>query len=213
MLRQIAAKWRLLLTIGLTFSLLIMVCLISGCDEEGLPFVVSVHPLYLESDNESDPLLVGNWVDEEDNVTFVFEPAADCDYKLTVIEKEGDKSAKGEFDAHLVRLGGTWFLDILPTEMQGGSDFYRTHFIRVHTMARVSLKHDELQMAFLSTGWLKQQFTDKTVDLNHEVIEGTPFLTAPTEELQSLVDRYSHDEEAFPEPLLLHRVEGQKEEE
>ena len=188
--------------------------LISGCDEDpGSPFVLSVHPLYLESDAEFDPTLLGKWVDSDGDVTFHFETSPDPVYKLKVVERNSEATVTGEFKAHLVRIGNTWFLDIFPEEKEGGSEFYRTHFVRAHTFARVQIDHDSLQVSFLASTWLKQRFDDKTVDTAHEVIEGTPVLTATTEELQSLVDRFAKDDEAFPDPLVLKLIQEQKGEE
>lgn len=202
-----------LLIVGPAVAVMSLGLLATGCDDDaGNPFVLSIHPLYIEVDLDFDPTLVGKWVDEEGDVTFIFEKSGNQEYKLTVVEREDKEQSKGEFDAHLVRLGGSWFLDIYPKSLQGGSEFYWTHFIRAHTIARLWIEGDSVKMAFLSSNWLKKRFEDKSVDAAHEIIEGAPILTDTTEDVQNLVDRFANDEEAFPDPLVLQRTEQEGEE-
>lgn len=201
-----------LLVIGAVAAVMSLGLLFSGCDDSGSPFALSIHSLYTEVDLDFEPALLGNWVDDEGDVTFTFEKSADREYKLTVSEGDGREESKGEFEGHLVQLGGAWFLDIYPKNLGGGSEFHRAHFIPAHTIARLWIERDNVKMAFLSAGWLKERIEDKSVDAAHEIAEGTPVLTCTTEELQYLVDLYANDEAAFSDPLVLVRAKKESEE-
>ena len=181
--------------------------LASGCDDGGSPFVLSIHPLYTKLDLNFEPVLLGNWIDDQGDASFIFEKSAELEYKLTVIERDGQQESKGEFEAHLVRLGGTEFLDIYPKSLEGGSEFYRAHLIPAHTIARLTAEPDKVSLAFLSGDWLKKRIEDKSVDAAHESAAGTLILTCGTDDLQHLVDLYANDAAAFPDPLDLQRTE------
>jgi hypothetical protein len=181
--------------------------LASGCDDGGSPFALSIHPLYTKLDLDFDPILLGNWVDDQGDVSFIFEKSAELEYKLTVIEKDGQQESKAEFEAHLVQLGGSDFLDIYPRALEGSSEFYRAHLIPAHTIALLTVEPDKVNLAFLSADWLKKHIEDKSVDAAHESVAGTLILTCATEDLQHLVDLYANDGTAFPDPLDLQRAE------
>lgn len=187
--------------------------LASGCDDGGSPFVLSIHPLYTKVDLDSDPVLLGNWVDDQGDVSFIFEKAADQGYSLTVVERDGQQESKAEFEAHLVRLGGADFLDIYPKSLEGDSEFHRAHFIPAHTIAHLSVEPDGMKVAFLSADWLKKRIEDKSVDAVHESAAGKLILTCTTEDLRDLVDLYANDGEAFLDPLDLQRAVEKKKEE
>lgn len=204
---------RRLMSIASVVAFLFIGLLASGCDEGGSPFALSIHPLYTKLDLDFDPVLLGNWVDDQGDVSFIFEKSAKLEYKLTVIEKDGQQESKEEFESHLVRLGGADFLDIYPNSLEGGSEFYRAHLIPAHTIARLTVEPDKVSLAFLSADWLKKHIEDKSVDAAHESVAGTLILTCATDDLQHLVDLNANDGAAFPDPLDLQRAEEKTQEE
>ena len=176
-----------------------------GCDAPANPFVMSLQPLYTKSDLETDRRLPGVWTDKDGEVTFSFEEGTDQQYQLTIKESEEGRDLSGEFEAHLVRLGGTWFLDLFPKGASEGDEFYRMHFLRAHSIARVEITEDSIKMAFLNASWLMEKTKEKNVDTPHEDVDGTPVLTGTTQEVQDFVFLYGNDDEAFAEPLSLER--------
>ena len=185
----------------------------SGCDDGGSPFVLSIHPLYTKLDLDFDPVLLGSWVDDQGDVSFIFEKSAAPAYKLTIVERDGRQESKAEFEAHLVRLVGADFLDIYPKSLEGGSEFQRAHFIPAHTIAHLNVEPDGITIAFLSADWLEKRIEDRSVDPAHENAAGTLILTCATDDLQHLVDLYANDGAAFPDPLDLQRAEEKTKEE
>lgn len=176
----------------------------AGCDsDEGSPLVLALQPLYTTADLDTDARLLGCWTDQDGEVTFIFEPGVERNYKLKVIQIEAGREFTGEFTASLVRLGSDWFLDLYPNELQGGSDFFQWHFLRTHTFIRIEIDSDSLSIACLSGQWLRKRLEDKSVDTPHEVLHGAAVLTGTTWELQDLVYRYAHSGEAFADPLNL----------
>src|SRR6266496_5434580 len=102
----------------LTF-VLIALCSITGC----IP--TSINPLYTEQDLAFDPALVGVWHSEGDSKeTWTFEKAGVTEYKSVYTEEDGKT---GRFEAHLLNLGNTRFLDFFPDE-SGIEDMNRSGF-------------------------------------------------------------------------------------
>ncbi|OLB30215.1 MAG: hypothetical protein DMG41_17775 [Acidobacteria bacterium] len=206
--------WRWTRLLGAALALVSIV--LTGCDSDGNPFVVSLQPLYTQLDLDADSRLNGTWSDEEGDVTFSFEQGKEKgkekEYKLVVKEKDGDKEVSGEFDARVVRLGVFWFLDIYPRSSKEGSDFYSVHFMRAHTIARLEIKQDSIQMAFLSASWLKAKIQEKSVDTPYVKADDALLLTGTTEEVQALVSCHANDDEAFADPLLLEKQRVEEEE-
>jgi hypothetical protein len=193
--------------IGATLALVSIVP--TGCDGDGSPFVTSLQPFYTQLDLEADFRLNETWTDKEGDVTFAFEQGREKgkekEYELVVKEKDGERQVSGKFDVRLVRQGAFWFLDIYPKNSEGMSEFYRMHFIRSHTIARVEMKQDSIQMAFLSASWLEAKIKENSVDTPYLKTDEALLLTGTTEELQELVFRYANDDQAFADPLLLER--------
>lgn len=185
----------------------------TGCDGDGAPFVVSLKPFYTQLDLEADPRLNGTWSDKEGDVTFLFVEGKEKEneYKLVVKEKNGEREESGEFEARVVRLGSYYFLDIYPESGREGSEFYRLHFTRAHTISRVEIKEGSIQLAFLSASWLKTKMDEKSVDTPCVEVDDGLLLTGTTEEVQELVFSHATDDEAFADPVLLEKREAETE--
>ncbi len=179
----------------------------AGCDDLGNSFVVSLQPFYTKLDLEADPGLAGTWKDQEGDVSFTFEEGAKKEYTMVVKEREGGQETSGEFEAHLMRLGGSWFIDLFPKNTSSrGDEFYRSLSFRGHSIARVELGQDSMKMAFMSGSWLSARIKEKSIDTPHEKADGSLLLTGTTEEVQELANLYANDEKAFAEPLTLERT-------
>jgi hypothetical protein len=178
---------------------------LSGCDDISNPLVVSLQPFYTDADVETDARLIGSWTNAEGEVTFTFEPGQESGYKLTVREKDGEREATSEFEAHLTHFGSFRFVDFYPGSIGTKSEFYGLHLLRGHSLARIEHGQDSLELKFFNANWLEEKFEEKSADMPHLSTSGTLLLTGTTEELQELVYPYSTDEEAFVEPLKLQQ--------
>ena len=74
--------------------------------------VSDLHPLYNDSDNVAEPLLVGKWLppDANDKGFIAFEKASGTGY--TMILDDQDSGFTDRYDCRLVRLGGNLFADL-----------------------------------------------------------------------------------------------------
>jgi len=178
----------------------------AGCDDSGNPFVVSLQPFYTNADLEADPALIGTWKDKEGDVSFTFEVGTEKEFTLVVKEREGEQETSGEFEAHLMRLGGWWFIDFFPKNNSGEEEFHRVHFFRGHSIARVELGQDSMQIAFLNANWLSARIEEKSIDTPHEMADGSLLLTGTIQEVQELAYFYANDEKAFADPFPLERA-------
>jgi hypothetical protein len=198
-------RWKWLLVAALAVGSIVT----TGCDGDGALFVVSLQPVYTQLDLEADSRLNGMWSDKEGDVTFSFEQATENgkanEYKLVVKEKNGEQEESGEFEVRVVRLGTCHFLDIYPQSSKEGSDFYRLHFTRAHTFARLEINEDSIQLAFLSASWLEAKMDEKSVDTPCVKVDDELLLTGTTEEVQEFVFSYASNDEAFANPVLLER--------
>lgn len=182
----------------------------AGCEDSVNPFVVSLQPFYTKADLETDRRLPGTWIDKDEDVTFTFELGEENEYLVTVKEREGGQELSSEFEAHLVRLGATWYLDFFPKSIREGDEFYRIHFLRAHSLARVEIREDSVQMAFLNSGWLRKKIEGNTADTPHEKVDGSLLLTGTTDEVQKLAFFFGNDDEAFADPLSLERQRAEE---
>jgi hypothetical protein len=177
-----------------TLSLLgLLVLLIAGC-------VRSFHPLYTEKDLILDQTIVGTWIDNDNNV-WTFLKGKDKSYELVYTEK----NSPAKFSAHLVKLGKYLFLDLAPGESGIDNGFFSAHLIPVHTISRIWVYPDSVQLSLFDNGWLKEMIDKKRLSIAHERQGDSIILTAPTTELQKLVTKFANDKKAFPEPGVLRR--------
>jgi hypothetical protein len=183
--------------------------MMSGCDDGG-GFVLSLEPSYTPADLESDQALVGAWTTTEGDATFTFEQGEGQEYRVVVKEKDEGRESSAEFEAHLMRLGALWFIDFLPNGEAGGSAFYQMHFLRAHSIARIQLSQDALQMAFFDATWLQKKIDEKAVNISHHKTDRTVLLTSTTEEVQQLLFLHGNEDGAFPDPMTLTRPEVQQ---
>jgi hypothetical protein len=190
---------KVLLPVTLALSLM-------GCGDIDNPLVHSLQPLFTDQDVDFDPALVGTF--QEETLTFTFKKSGDTAYDLMLTEKEGEQETSGAFDAHLVRLGGFWFLDFYPAnpDLSAAGDFYRFHLIRGHSIARIWIEGNVVRIALLDSEWVKKCIDEKRLDIKHEIFDDEILLTDTTLAFQDLASRNGNDEEAFAHILRLKRL-------
>jgi hypothetical protein len=184
---------------------LVALCGVTSC----IP--TSVNPLYSGQDLLFDPALIGVWRGEGDSKeTWAFEKAGDKEYKFVYTEEDGKT---GQFEAHLLKLGNTQFLDFFPDESGieeiNRSGFYKVHLLRTHSFLKVTRIEPALQMASLDLKWLRE-FLEKNPKAirHHKIGEGDDaqiVLTDSTPELRKFVEKHLKTEGAFGEPINLKR--------
>lgn len=183
--------------------------LLAGC-------IPSVNPFYTEKDLVFDPQLVGNWQPkEEPSARYQFEQLKDKSYKMTLIEEKGKK---GEFAAHLFKLGKEQFLDIVPLKCdyaETQADLVGFAMFPGHLLLRAPQIGPELQLAAFDYDWLKKYLDENPKALaHHEEEDGVVLgnteerivLTAGTKDLQRFVLAHLAEGQLFKPAGALVRV-------
>ena len=171
--------------------------LLAGC------WTLSIEPLYTEETLTYTDDLVGTWgnPDDPDDETSTFLPESDSTYRL-IIKEEGEPD--GVFEAHLVRLDGRLYLDLLPEEPECGGELYVSHMLPAHSFWLTSLEGHALSLDILDPDWIKENIDAGRVAIDHVRRDDAVVLTASTPELQQFV--IAHADSAFTgEPLVLER--------
>lgn len=182
-----------------------MALTLCGCEP-----VLSLHPLFDDSEGVFEPGLLGNWIDSDGlkmelrtrmPAAYTLQRPEAGIYTLILVD---DKENEHLFYAQLGRLGNALFLDVRP------ENYDELFQVPAHGFFKVRLEKDALELAFLDDTRVKQMVRENKVKLGHEwILHDDILLTAPTKELQSLVVEYAADTEAFS-PVRFHRpVNGQ----
>jgi hypothetical protein len=166
-------------------------------------YVQSLQPLHTDAVVTFDAELVGTWVAEEDEA-FVFTLIDTTRGSYTLLCDESGVTAR--FEAVLVEMDGTTFLDILPEEPASENGFYKDHLLRVHNILRLQRNVDTLLVSDFDAEWLTTMLATKKIAIDHVPLDGAVLLTAPTASLQTLVRKYAKAPEAFSEPVRLVRM-------
>lgn len=164
--------------------------------------IPSLHPLYTEEDLGFDPALVGAWAAQEGKEVWRFENSDGKAYWLTY----SSDGKVAHFDARLLWLNETLFLDLYPAELGQGNEFYRAHFVPAHTFYRASLRGDRLRLWTLNPDKLKKRLDVGAAKLAHEKVGDGLLLTAFTKELQRFMLTVLEEPEMFSE--LYHEDGG-----
>lgn len=181
-----------------------LAALMGGC----VP-VMSLHPLYSQDKHEVvfDEELLGVWRSEDMNTTWHFsrQDEAEKTYRLVFSDKDGKK---GVFVVHLLKLDGKLFLDVFPAEFPCEEDSskwpYNSVFLMpAHTFIKVDSIEPKLELRLTDDEKLKKLLEEEPRAIKHEIVEGTPVLTASTKELQQFLKKYADDDRLFDKPGVL----------
>ncbi len=173
--------------------------LVAGC-------IPSLNPFYTETDVVFDPRLLGEWHtkgDTNDVQTWKFEKAETNAYSLVITDK-GDK--QGKLDAHLFKLNGEFFLDLIPSECNyapGQADIIAASMFPGHLLMRVSQLEPTLQLAYCDYDWLAKHLEANPEALAHHKEQHSLVLTPQTRALQAFV--IQHLNELFQKPEEFER--------
>ena len=158
----------------------------------------SIFPLFTQDDLVYKPELVGTWTNENDN-DLTFQKVGEMNYyKVNALGKNGNSEA---YSVRLGQVGKYWFIDSYPTKSGGDH-----HFIASHIISKIELKGDTMRLSSLEEDWLKEMIDEKKLTIAHVQRGSDLFLTATTEELQSLILKCAGDEKAFPQPDVFVRA-------
>jgi len=185
----------------------VVLCL-AGC-------LTTLHPIFTAKDLITDPRLIGNWekakdkskviyrqpnVNELNNLSPALQSEAGKIYMLDEKDEQGD--IRSTYYAFMVKLGKYYYMDYYPAsekERQSADNFFAAHYISMHSIYRIEFKNsNSFNVQRLDGGYLEKLIKNKQIRIRHEVMEdGGIFITAPTEELQQYLIKYSDVPEAY----------------
>jgi hypothetical protein len=169
--------------------------LLPGC-------VPSLNPLYFDQDVIFDPALLGVWAETDSKETWTFTKRVEKEYQLINIDKEGKKS---ELVAHLLRIRGEMFLDLLavkPADLQDND-----LLLPLHTFVLVLQIGPPARISWLDPDWLKEFLAKNPAAIRHATVHNETLITAPTPELQKFLLSNLKAKGAFSQPTELKRKE------
>lgn len=121
--------------------------------------VSDLHPLYNDSENVVEPLLVGKWLppDANDKGFIAFEKASGSGY--TMILDDPDSGFRDRYDCRLVRLGGNLFADLHFSNRSHGDANVDMPFsmISAHMVIKLTATKDELGWAAMEDDGFKKK--------------------------------------------------------
>jgi hypothetical protein len=175
--------------------ILLISLILAGC------VVSSLNPLYTDKDLILLPGLEGTWIDNDKNF-WTFNKAEDNSYQMTYSRDTELKENAEVFDAHLVRLENQIFMDLFPREgaFRDNKGMMAGHYIPTHTISKVQLNGDNLQINMLNPEWIKEMNDERMVFIGHEQVKDGFLLTANSSDLQKFISTYADDSIAFEKP-------------
>jgi hypothetical protein len=123
--------------------------------------------------------------------------------KIYILEEEDAKNKTRSTNyAFLVKLGKYYYLDYYPSasnEKETADEFFTAHYIPMHSIYRVTFNGNRsFDLQQLDGGYLENLIKNKKIRIRHEVTDdGNYVITAPTEELQQYLIKYSDVPEAY----------------
>ncbi|MCU1268765.1 MAG: hypothetical protein JWN74_59 [Acidobacteriaceae bacterium] len=170
----------------------------------------SLHPIAEDNDPHLiyDPALEGTWKSsggQNEPLIIITGDSKLLTYSLLLVKfsetGRQDDAPDVRFDGKMVQLGSNRFFDALP---QG--DAQGLGSLPAHNILKVTLTHDSLALVLPSDDWLCKETRMKL----GECINQGFLLTAPTDILQSFLQKHGSDNDLFPKPSdgdFMHRVQ------
>ncbi len=165
----------LIISYGLTFSLLL-----SGC-------ALSINPIVSESEATFDPRLLGSWEEISGSDRATITRATGNTYAI-----EYTSNGKiGRFEARLGWVGEQLVLDVLPAPFKGDlPDPYAGLLISAHLFLYLDIGSDEVAVATLDPDSLLEALRSDNVRLPYKHSESEFILHGTTEELHKALSPY-----------------------
>lgn len=164
--------------------------------------VLSLHPLFAESDAVLEPAVEGRWSFEIFGIdTLLLEKVGDNFYHLRLPAR----SIRSWGEAVFTRVGDLLMMDLLPIMPESIGDI-RKNLIQAHSCYRVTIDVDTMRLAGISYQWFYDHIVAKKSEIGYSWSSTTPLLTMPTDELRKFIAEDQHERGFFEKDLTLHRI-------
>ncbi|MEO8713170.1 MAG: hypothetical protein ABI405_13650 [Parafilimonas sp.] len=162
--------------------------------------VLSLNSLFAEPDAVLVPGIEGAWVVTDFNVNILINKAGDNFYVL----KYGSEKNESTFEAAFVKIKDEIFLDlsgVMPDSI--GDDDYRNGFIKSHSIYKVRMTKDTLQLSELNYAWFYNYVAKKQLPLKYEWTDNAMLLTLKTADLKFFFSEHNDEKEMFENSITL----------
>jgi hypothetical protein len=166
--------------------------------------IPSLQPFYTEADLVAESPLAGAWqlANDDNKEVWTFEQTGTGAFSLSIVQQEKDKAEKtGKLSAHLFRLEGKLFLDLIPSDCDFADDQIELVSMATfpgHLLARVyELDATKVRLAFFDWDWLQKHLEANPQALAHHRDGDRIILTAAPADLQRFVLAHLGDDELF----------------
>lgn len=187
-----------------TSGLLLTALLFAGCWQK------SVNPFYTAKDLVSEPKLGGTWTErkanaDEKKMVWTFNDATPLRFDLTI----RDDDEKHTYEAHVLRLDGARYLDLLAARPREVST------LPVHHLFKLEEVGETLKIAPLNIEWVQEWLRKNPTALAHAAIvdpehrddreQDELVLTADTKALQSFLRTHAKEEKFWGKTVTFGR--------
>lgn len=189
--------------------------LLTGCGPRFLQ--LSINPFVADGTAAATIDVGGRWIAEGDEpFGLVFRPTGQHSWRVGLLDcaPDADPATALEESGAVVSLGeldGQLYWDMTVEDPRALGDLAQEHLLGLHSVARLRLEGDTMEVAYLDPDWLRKALADGRVELEHFFEggqdEGSTILTASTADLESFLQEHGDDAEAFRETQVFHRVE------
>lgn len=105
-------------------------------------------------------------------------------------------SAQYQFKLVLFRINGMLYGDFSPWEIEAlkTSRMATENLFEVHTLARIQVKNNQLDLSWLGSDYMKDMIEKKRVRIKYHYVQEAKrlLLTATSEELTHMIEKYGH---------------------
>ncbi len=160
--------------------------LLSGCPS------LSLNPLYTDQDAVVEPALEGTWTfDSGDKEEWVFQKSGDHEYSLSIFWPDTKVSQK--YEVHLVRLGDQLFMDLIfkNQSVDGTEVDDALGVVSAHLIAKVRISEEDLTLAPLEDGGIRNQSVSAGVPLDYQMTNGSMLVTTQTDSLRCYISAHA----------------------
>lgn len=196
------------ITLATAFAILLI--FLSGC-------LTTLHPIFTEKDLAYDPKLIGTWNTENQGnkgrvviSNLATENSLELPGDISAIKQKGyfisyrDENGKisDQYIAFLSRIGKHLYFDYYPADKKEDreiDDFFRIHFVKMHTSYRVEISKDGgFELSQLDEGFVTKLIDEKKIRISHETdADDNTVITASTNELQQYLLKYGDEPAAY----------------
>ncbi len=166
----------------------------------------SIQPFFDEGERTSVAGVVGSWLQKDDDpLRLTFQARSDGDYGLQVSHKEN--VGRGQLLVRFSRYDDRLYWDLSAEMPDDFGDAWGLHVMPLHSLARVTLAGNRLEIAPQDPQWFAEAVADNLVDTAHVRLDSDYLLlTATTADLRQLWMVNTETPGFFGKPLVFRRV-------